>query len=275
MIFSWLTSMFSADKAKAAAISSPTLNVTKIVLFSVAMFAIITQILAATGAVTLSATQQFTTWLVAAVLIVLLSIADMTCRTYATAKKYEFSAAVQERRRPPVEQDEQRPQEPESPVEPKVVNLGNGKGAGLFPNQTELCPPHHATPPRNGTRLTVKMEDVFPHGCRLEPDSIAEAQDYDETTEIRPLVDKLTGHLVYQCRVVDQCQGPESEGQSPETVVKIVAAQMPDPPTRARFELVEFEGLTAVPCAIGPGRVVYSSLRATGFRSAPAADQVS
>ena len=32
---------------------------------------------------------------------------------------------------------------------------------------------------RTGFRLRVSMQDVFPHGCHLVPDSIVEAQDYD------------------------------------------------------------------------------------------------
>ena len=32
---------------------------------------------------------------------------------------------------------------------------------------------------RTGSRFPVSMHDVFPHGCCLVPDSIAEAQDYD------------------------------------------------------------------------------------------------
>jgi len=35
---------------------------------------------------------------------------------------------------------------------------------------------------RNGSRLQVGMQDVFPHGCHLVPDSIIEAQDYHEST---------------------------------------------------------------------------------------------
>ena len=47
---------------------------------------------------------------------------------------------------------------------------------------------------RNGSRLPVSMHDVFPHGCHLVPDSIIEAQDYDENTGRRtPAVDKYTG----------------------------------------------------------------------------------
>ncbi len=70
------------------AISASTLNITRIVSISVAIFAVITQCLAATGVISLSPALQLTTWLVVAGLIVLLSIADMTCRAYVTAKRY-------------------------------------------------------------------------------------------------------------------------------------------------------------------------------------------
>lgn len=262
----WLTSMLSAEKAKEDAIVASPLNVTKVVSVLVAMFAVIAQVLAAAGAVTLSTTQQVTIWLVAAGLIVLLSIADMTCRAYVTAKRYEYSEAVQALRRSRAEQGGPGPQSPEQPVQPKAGNRDDGKGAGVSPNGAELCQHHHAKASRNGSRLTVSMEDVFPHGCYLEPDSISEAQDCDEMTETRPVVDKRTGQQVYQCRVLDR--GPGLDGLSPETVVKIVAEQMPAFPTRTRFEPVEFEGLTAIPRAIGPGQVVYSSLRATGLKRA-------
>lgn len=268
MIPPWLASIIRPEKARgAAAISAPPLNVTKIVSILVAMFAAITQVLAATGAVTLSTTQQVTIWLAAAGLIVLLSIADMTCRAYVTAKRYEYSEAVQALRRSRAGQDGQGPPQKEQPVRP-AGNAENGNGARVSPDGAELCQQHHAKAPPNGSRLTVSMAAVFPHGCYLEPDSISEAQDYDETTETRPVVDKRTGRRVYQCRVVDR--GPGLDGRSPETVVKIVAEQMPVSPTRTRFEPVEFEELTGIPCAIGPGQVVYSSLRATGLKPAMA-----
>jgi hypothetical protein len=57
---------------------------------------------------------------------------------------------------------------------------------------------------RNGSRLHVSMQDVFPHGCHLVPESIVEAQDYDENTGRRsPAVDKHTGQRVFSCRVMD------------------------------------------------------------------------
>jgi hypothetical protein len=119
------------------------------------------------------------------------------------------------------------------------------------------------------------MQDVFPHGCHLVPESIVEAQDYDENTGRRsPAVDKHTGQRVFSCRVMDM--DPELEGRSRETVVKILADRMPVPPTRAPFELVEFEGLQVTPyvdtgrCQ-GRGRCnarMAFSLRATGMKAA-------
>jgi hypothetical protein len=128
---------------------------------------------------------------------------------------------------------------------------------------------------RNGTRLPVSMAQVFPHGCHLMPDSITEAQDYDEQTRTRtPAVDKLTGKRVWQCRVADM--DPELEGRSRETVVKILADRQPVPPTGTPFELVEFDGLQVTPyvdsgrCQ-GRGRCAARmafSLRATGIKAA-------
>jgi hypothetical protein len=119
---------------------------------------------------------------------------------------------------------------------------------------------------RNGSRFSVSMRDVFPDGCCLMPDSISEAQDYDEKTKIRrPAVDKLTGQRVFQCRVVDL--DPELEGRSRETVVKILADRVPVPPTRVPFEAVDFDGLVVTPYVTDKGRMAYS-LRATGLKQA-------
>ena len=55
-----------------------------------------------------------------------------------------------------------------------------------------------------GIRLPVAHADVFPHGCHLVPDSITEAQGWDEVSRTRtPALDKLTGQHVYQVRVID------------------------------------------------------------------------
>jgi hypothetical protein len=133
----------------------------------------------------------------------------------------------------------------------------------------------------SGIRLPVTMQQVFPRGCHLMPDSITEAQDYDEKTRTRsPAIDKLTGKRVFQCRVADM--DSELEGRSRETVVKILADRPPSPPTGTPFELVEFDGLHVTPyvdsgrCQ-GQGRCnarMAFSLRATGIKAArPAASR--
>jgi|CZKT01.1.fsa_nt_gi hypothetical protein len=119
---------------------------------------------------------------------------------------------------------------------------------------------------RNGSRFGVSMSVVFPHGCHLVPDSIAEAQDYDEKTKRRtPSVDKVTGARVYQVRVVDM--DPELAGRSREVAVKILADRMPTAPSRTPFEPVEFDGLIVTPYVTDRGRMAYS-LRATAIRAA-------
>jgi hypothetical protein len=123
---------------------------------------------------------------------------------------------------------------------------------------------------KGGTRFAVTNQQVFPQGCHLMPDSITEAQDYDEKTRIRtPSVDKLTGKRVWQCRVADM--DPELEGRSRDTVVKILADRQPVPPTGQPFELVEFDNLQVTPYVTDKGRMAYS-LKATGIKPArPAA----
>jgi hypothetical protein len=131
----------------------------------------------------------------------------------------------------------------------------------------------------NGVRLPVGMAEVFPAGCHLLPESITEAQDWDEVSRVRtPAVDKITGQRVWHVRVVDMDQA--LEGRSREVVVKISAERAPVPPTRTAFEAVEFENLTVTPyvdngrCQ-GRGRCgarMAFSLRASGLKAArPAA----
>jgi hypothetical protein len=119
---------------------------------------------------------------------------------------------------------------------------------------------------RNGARFPVAMADAFPAGCALVPDSITEAQDYDEVTRTRsPAFDKVTGKKVWQVRVSDL--DPELAGRSREVGVKILADREPAPPTGHPFELVEFENLTVTPYVTDKGRMAYS-LRATGLKPA-------
>jgi hypothetical protein len=234
-------------------------------LISVLLFAIITQVLEAIGAISLTTTQQVTIWLVAGVLIVLLLIADMACRAYLTAKTYgpgeqpptpangsgvtDLKPTVLGPHEPPqpVQADGS---DVRAPVPPKNGNTGDNASAR-----------------QNSPRLPVKMADVFPQGCYLVPGSFTETYDYDEKTKTwRPSIDKITGHRIYQCKVVDM--DPELNGRSRETVVKIVAGQTPVPPTQAPYESVDFERLTAIPYRTNGGRAAYTSLCATGIRQA-------
>lgn len=118
---------------------------------------------------------------------------------------------------------------------------------------------------RGGTRFAVRFEDVFPAGCALVPDSLAEVEDYDEKTGRRsPAKDKVTGQRVWQVRVMDL--DPELGSRSRETTVKITADYQPVPPTGTPFEPVEFDGMTVTPYVTNNGRMAYS-LRATGMRA--------
>lgn len=77
----------SRDTAEEGAFSASVPDVRPLVLsFVVVIFAAVTQLLAATGVISLSTTQQLTMWLVALGFVVLLWIADMACRAYVTAK---------------------------------------------------------------------------------------------------------------------------------------------------------------------------------------------
>ncbi|MEV0128986.1 transcriptional regulator [Dactylosporangium sp. NPDC050688] len=117
---------------------------------------------------------------------------------------------------------------------------------------------------KGGTRFSVRFEDVFPAGCVLVPDSIVEAQDYNEVTKARtPAVDKLSGSRVWTVRVMDM--DPDLAGRSREVAVKISANVQPVP-DGAGFSPVEFEGMTVTPYVGPTGRLAYS-YRATGFRS--------
>ncbi|SDY44386.1 hypothetical protein SAMN05444365_102279 [Micromonospora pattaloongensis] len=115
---------------------------------------------------------------------------------------------------------------------------------------------------RGGTRFAVPFEAVFPHGAVFVPDSIAEAQDFDEKTRMRtPSKDKLTGQRVWQCRVMDM--DPELGARSREVSIKILANVQPVPPV-GPFQAVEFENLTVTPYVGSNGRLAYS-FRATAL----------
>ena len=123
---------------------------------------------------------------------------------------------------------------------------------------------------RGGTRFAVPFEAVFPHGCVLVPDSIAEAQDYDERTKARtPSKDKVTGQRVFQVRVMDM--DPDLGSRSREIAVKVLADEAPVAPVGA-FQLVEFQGMTVTPYVGNTNRLMFS-YRATGLSAPTSAPQ--
>ena len=118
---------------------------------------------------------------------------------------------------------------------------------------------------RNGARLRVSCDEVFPAGCYLVPGSIGEVEDFDEKTGKRsPSVDKVTGKRVFQVRVSDA--DPELRTRTRETSVKVLTDRQPVAPTGVPFEPVEFDGMTVTPYVTNTGRLAYS-LRATGMRA--------
>jgi len=115
------------------------------------------------------------------------------------------------------------------------------------------------------------MADVFPYGCHLVPNSIGEAEDYDEKTKTRrPAIDKVTGSRVWQCRVSDN--DPELGARSHEVVVKLLGDREPTAPTGVLFEPVEFDRLMVTPYVTDKGRLAFS-LRAMGIKAARPAGQ--
>jgi hypothetical protein len=248
---------------------------------ALAIFAVVTQLLATTGAISLSATQLLAIWLVAAALMVLLWITYMICRAYVTdgaraappaSSKSEANGAPEQFDQAPWDvgpvyyepQAENRvqvvvPEEPEQGLRDGSSRNNDGpppSNGSAGEDETAWVPPRelrHLV----GTERPVSTAEVFPKGCYLQPDSIR----LDEK-------DKLTGRPVYQCRVVD----PNSTKDRPhETTVNILADRPPVPPTGEPYERVGFHNLTITPYVTdrSPMRIRYS-LRATGIHAAGA-----
>lgn len=263
-------------------------NVTTLVSILVVVFAVVTQLLAASGAVSLSTTLQLTMWLVALGFIVLLAIAYMFFRVFERVYETARSSHVDRARnaetiRPPqdangqqgntrqtqdpAEQERNDAQEgpqlgldagsPGNPTDgPPQFILGWSPDGGALKAEDAWVPPHELRH-LGGSVYSVSTEQVFPDGCYLVPDSIRLASA------------KPTGQQVYECRVVDR--NPALKDRAHETVVKILANQEPSQASMPRFGRVEFEDLTITPYVPDrdPMQIRYS-LRATGLHPAAA-----
>ena len=258
----------STDTAKRGASPASVLNVTTLALiFVVVIFAVVTQLLAANSAISLSTTVQLTMWLVALGFIILLAIAYMFFHVFETATRKNgvspppvttvhangHGDTAQEAPQPG--QDAGSPRNPT--VGPRPFVPGWSPNGGTREADDAWVPPdkfRHL----EGSEYSVTTAEVFPDGCYLEPDSITLVSGTS------------TGQQVYECRVVDR--NPELKDRPHETVVKILAAQQPSQASMPRFSLVEFEDLTITPYVTDQDPMwIRYSLRATGLHPAPAA----
>jgi hypothetical protein len=239
-----------------------------------AIFVVVTQLMASTGAISLSATQLLAIWLVAAALIVLLWIAYMICRAYVAggglaapqaSPEQEVEAAQEQiaQARWDAEQARDEARKAEKRVEEALKDPEEGPQDGSPRNAGSTGEGEDAWVPPGELRYLVGAErlvsaaEVFPDGCYLQPDSIR-----------LDVKDKLTGQQMYWCRVVDL---NSAKDRTHEAVVKILADRPPVPPTGQPFERVEFDNLTIVPYVTdrSPMRIRYV-LRATGIHAAGA-----
>lgn len=120
------------------------------------------------------------------------------------------------------------------------------------------------------TRISISMDDVFPHGAYLVGE-ITAAEDFErrQAGEQDPQVrDKDSGQRVWHVRVIDA--DPAARKGQAEVTVKVAADHQPVPPPAVSgvpFRAVAFEGLTVTPYLDENGkrpRLAYS-LRATGI----------
>ena len=265
------------------------LNVTALVaIFVVVIFTVVTQILAANGAISLSTTLQLTMWLVALGFIVLLAIAYMFSRVFE--RVYEIARSSQEERargtganQVPVSGPDANGQDKRYDPQALASQEPNGAPEGARLGQdagTPRNPPNGPSPFRpggppggstqeaeddwvppeefrrlDGSEYSVSMDEVFPYGCYLD--------------SITPVPGKPTGQQVYECRVVDV--NPKLKSRPHETVVTIPANQMPSQGSMPRLDWVEFENLAITPYLTdqNPMRIRYA-LRATGIQPAAA-----
>jgi hypothetical protein len=266
------------------------------VSIGIAIFAVVAQCLAATGAISLSVTLQLTLWLVAAGLIVLLWIAYMAVQAQArmaeaveaaTAAAEREAAAAREAAEAQVAQAEREATAAREAAQAQVAQAKRAADERVAAAQRErddtvaIAGSRAAeagsgdawVPPDklrllDGSARSVSTSDVFPDGCLL--DSISEAEDYDEETDTGGSVvdiNRPRGRM-YRCAVVDLNR--EHKDGPHDAVVNIMADQEPSLPTGRRYPLVEFEGLTITPYVTdrSPVRLGYA-LRATGIKHAP------
>jgi hypothetical protein len=241
------------------------------VSIAIAIFAVVTQFLAATGAISLSTTQQLTMWLVAAGLIVLLWIAYMAVQAQARlGKALEATAAAGRDAEAVRKAADERVARAERTAAERMAAAGRGDtGVSAESRAAEAESRDAWVPPDKlrrleGARRSVTTADVFPEGCYLY--WIREAQDYDEETDIGSLVDiSRPRRRTYRCAVLDL--NPVLKDRPHDAIVAVLTDQELSRPPGVRHPLVEFDGLTITPYVTDRGPVWMGyALRATGIR---------
>jgi hypothetical protein len=245
------------------------------VSIAIAIFAVVTQCLAATGAISLSTTQQLTMWLVAAGLLVLLWIAYMAVTAQARMAEAVVAATAAAEREAAAARDDARVQVAEAnrAAEERVAAAQRERDhtVAIAESRAAEAESRDAWVPPDKLRLldgsarSVTNADVFPDGCYL--DSISEVQDYGEETGTggEVVVFNRPRGQMYRCVVVDLNRARKD--QPHDAVVNILADQEPSLPPG--HPSVEFDGLTITPYVTdrSPVRIGYA-LRATGIRLA-------
>lgn len=249
-------------------------------IFIVVIFAVVTQILAATGAISLSTTLQLTMWLVALGFIVLLAIAYMFFLAYEAGDKAEAKRLYEARaakdlaeRQLKDAQDEifrlrqaaKRPTETGTGKIPTDAPISNGgRGSGVR-DENAWMPPVKYRYLDGKEHPAVNTKDVFPKGCLLELEPFRPAP--DGNTDGKPLPDVLTSENMRHFRVIDP--NPSLSSGAHDTVVNIPADRMPAEFTSwQEHALLEFDELKVITYETdSPLRMGYTLL-ADGVRLA-------
>jgi hypothetical protein len=241
------------------------------VSIAIAIFAVVTQLLAATGAISLSTTQQLTMWLVAAGLIVLLWIAYMAVQAQARlGTALEATAAAERDALAARNAADERAAKAEQAAAGRTAAAGRGDPEASTKSRAAEAESRDAWVPPDelrrldGPRRSVATADVFPDGCYLY--RIREAKDYDEETDIGGLVDiSPPRRRIYRCAVVDL--NPVLRDRPHDATVDVETDQELSPPPGVRHPLVEFDGLTITPYVTDRGPIWMGyALRATDIR---------
>jgi hypothetical protein len=265
------------------------------VSIAIAIFAVVTQILYAAGAVSLSTTQLLGIWLAAGTLIVLLWAAYMIARASASSLNLEDARKQIAQAKRDAEQARIEARKAVTLVEklrqmvpnnPGVVPGNSTSTDEESPGGTE-GPPNDSRPETDGRAAgtdgraagtdgrAAEEEDAWVppdelrrlYGTKRSVSTVQVFPDgcYLEPGSIRPDGrDERTGQQVYQCRVLDLNRALQDRPH--ETLVSIVGDRQLPPPSMPRFGRVEFEGLTITPYVNDRSsmRISYS-LRATGI----------